>query len=105
MCYPIAVNFRQKPFLQADGVPACALPYAVCSVVDNVGISSIKVDRLSQERRTSLPQMPLSCDSPPPALKSLRHPCPISKVLQDKIFLSSSQMKIKIFQIAHLICS
>ena len=37
------VKFRQKPFLQAGGVPTCALPYDVWCVVNNVGISSIKM--------------------------------------------------------------
>ena len=39
ICYHNAVKFRQKPFLQAGGVPACALPYALWCVVNNVGIS------------------------------------------------------------------
>ena len=38
------------------------MPFAVCSVVDNVGISSIKVGKSSQERRTGrrFPCGPLS---------------------------------------------
>ena len=51
-----AVKFRPKPILQAGGVPVCALPYAVCSVVDNVGISTIKVEELNQEHRTGGPE-------------------------------------------------
>ena len=39
--YPDAVEFRQKPFLQAGGMPACALPYPLWCVVNSLGISSI----------------------------------------------------------------
>ena len=42
------LKFRQQPFLQTSGVPACALPYAVWSIVNIDGISSIKIDKLSQ---------------------------------------------------------
>ena len=52
ICYLGAVKFRQKPFLQAGGVPARALPYALWCVFNNVGISSIKIDKLSQGCRT-----------------------------------------------------
>ena len=61
ICYPNAVEFRLKPFLQADGVPACSLPYALRCAVSNVVISSIKIDKLSQgcrtECRTGVPEL------------------------------------------------
>ena len=46
------VKFRQKPFLQAGGVPAHALSYALWCVVNNVRISWIKIYKLSQGCRT-----------------------------------------------------
>ena len=55
-CYPNAVTFRQKTFQQAGAVPACALPYILSHVVNNVGISSIKIDKLSQGCRTAGPE-------------------------------------------------
>ena len=38
-------------------MPACALPYVLWRVVNNVGISSIKIDKLSQEYRTAGPEL------------------------------------------------
>ena len=38
-------------------MPACALLYALCCVVNNVGISSVKIDKLSQGCRTRLPEL------------------------------------------------
>ena len=57
ICYPNAVKFRQKPFLQASGVPACAHPYILWCDVHYVGISSIKIDKLSQGWRTGGPEL------------------------------------------------
>ena len=55
-CFPNAAKFRQKPFLQASGVPACALLFALWCIVNNVGISSIKTDKVSQGCRTVGPE-------------------------------------------------
>ena len=44
---PNAAKFRQKPFLQEGRVSACALQYAIKRVVNKVGISFIKIDKLS----------------------------------------------------------